>query len=244
MSRIRREQCPRCAKQGRDRHQDNLTVYPDGHKFCFACGYHVPASVISRARNRLDDYRIKEVNRRLLPTDVILATESTRAISYLLQYSLGISDIVKYNLLWSEDKELLILSTDNWWCGKYLGNNPEHPKSLFYGYKFQEPLFVFNQTEKNQNKVILVEDFISAMKVSKVCPTVCLFGTHIPLELIISLSKRFSKLGVWLDMDKARKSLVDNRRALELGFESVRSIITNEDPKVYNEDFINEKTKD
>ena len=34
-----REQCPACASHGRDNSHDNLAVYDDGHKYCFACEY-------------------------------------------------------------------------------------------------------------------------------------------------------------------------------------------------------------
>ena len=35
-----RVQCPACASNGRDTSRDNLCVYIDGGKHCFACGYH------------------------------------------------------------------------------------------------------------------------------------------------------------------------------------------------------------
>jgi len=34
-----REQCPACASRGQDNSQDNLAVYDDGHKYCYACEY-------------------------------------------------------------------------------------------------------------------------------------------------------------------------------------------------------------
>jgi len=37
---ISREQCPVCAQHGRDNSQDNLAVYDDGHKYCFACEHY------------------------------------------------------------------------------------------------------------------------------------------------------------------------------------------------------------
>ena len=37
---IDRIQCPSCAKHGRDSSCDNLCVYEDGGKHCFACGHH------------------------------------------------------------------------------------------------------------------------------------------------------------------------------------------------------------
>lgn len=39
MSLIKKEQCPACAKNGGDTSKDNLAVYDDGGKYCFACGY-------------------------------------------------------------------------------------------------------------------------------------------------------------------------------------------------------------
>ena len=35
------EQCPQCAANGNDNSRDNMAVYSDGGKHCFACGYHV-----------------------------------------------------------------------------------------------------------------------------------------------------------------------------------------------------------
>lgn len=35
-----REQCPKCAEEGRDNSGDNLARYSDGHGYCFACNYH------------------------------------------------------------------------------------------------------------------------------------------------------------------------------------------------------------
>lgn len=37
---IRKEQCPSCAKEGKDKHRDNLVVFEDGHTHCFRCNYH------------------------------------------------------------------------------------------------------------------------------------------------------------------------------------------------------------
>jgi twinkle protein len=34
-------QCPECAKNGKDRSQDNLVLYDNGGKNCFSCGYNV-----------------------------------------------------------------------------------------------------------------------------------------------------------------------------------------------------------
>lgn len=38
---VSKEQCPECARHGRDRSEDNLVVYDDGHKYCYACEYFI-----------------------------------------------------------------------------------------------------------------------------------------------------------------------------------------------------------
>jgi len=38
---IRHEQCPDCAKHGKDTAGDNLGIYDDGHSYCFSCGYYL-----------------------------------------------------------------------------------------------------------------------------------------------------------------------------------------------------------
>src|SRR5882672_8514595 len=38
---VDKERCPECAKHGRDTSHDNLIIYDDNHKHCFACGHHI-----------------------------------------------------------------------------------------------------------------------------------------------------------------------------------------------------------
>jgi twinkle protein len=54
---IRREQCPSCAKEGGDNHEDNLAVYDDGHSFCFKCNYYQPNK----------DYALEDFTYEFLP---------------------------------------------------------------------------------------------------------------------------------------------------------------------------------
>ena len=44
---MKRVQCPACASKGGDTKGDNLAVFDDGHKHCFACGYHEDGGVKS-----------------------------------------------------------------------------------------------------------------------------------------------------------------------------------------------------
>lgn len=44
---VRREQCPKCASEGRDNSNDNLVVYSDGHSFCYGGHGLISGSVAS-----------------------------------------------------------------------------------------------------------------------------------------------------------------------------------------------------
>ena len=36
---VKKIPCPKCREEGRDTKGDNLALYDDGHKYCFACTY-------------------------------------------------------------------------------------------------------------------------------------------------------------------------------------------------------------
>jgi twinkle protein len=44
-----KEQCPKCASTGGDKHGDNLSVYDDGHAFCFKCSHFIKGGKMGNA---------------------------------------------------------------------------------------------------------------------------------------------------------------------------------------------------
>jgi len=44
-----KEQCPKCASTGGDKHGDNLSVYDDGHAFCFKCNHFIKGGKMGNA---------------------------------------------------------------------------------------------------------------------------------------------------------------------------------------------------
>lgn len=120
---ISHERCPSCARRGRDRSQNNLGVYDDGHKYCYSCGYYSPSNrlrfssdveihetqvggaggdlhhatkpVAGSKRGSVSDAQIR------LPNDCIPATESHRSIKWLEQYQLTNREIADNLLLFS-----------------------------------------------------------------------------------------------------------------------------------------------
>ena len=97
-----------------------------------------------------------------------------------------------------------------------------------------EKIFLQN-TQKDD--VVIVEDAISAIKVSRQVNSVPLHNSIIPLELILRLSKRFKNLFIWLDKDKQKESFKEAKKA-ELYFDKVTIVWSERDPKEYSDNEI------
>lgn len=88
---VQREQCPRCAAEGRDNSGDNLARYADGGGLCHACGY-VDRAKVSRAKSE------GQTKGTLAIDDVLsypVGCDSSRALSADVVNDFGIR--VSYN---------------------------------------------------------------------------------------------------------------------------------------------------
>jgi len=81
--------------------------------------------------------------------------------------------------------------------------------------------------------LVLVEDIVSAIKVSKHASAIALLGSSVEDKKLYDLSKHFSIILMWLDYDKAEYSLNKTMRCRKFGL-NVRSLITKLDPKEYS----------
>ena len=96
---------------------------------------------------------------------------------------------------------------------------------------------------KGKDWIVIVEDAISAIKVSRVCSAVAIHNSIIPLELILRLSKQFSNLAIWLDPDKQKEVLKEANKA-SIYFDKVNIIWASKDPKDFTTEEINKKLLD
>jgi hypothetical protein len=90
------------------------------------------------------------------------------------------------------------------------------------------------------DKLVVVEDVLSAIKVSRLSPDYCampLLGSYMSPEWSRIVSERFKWVRIWLDRDKAKESLKMARNLSALGIDS-RSVITELDPKEYSKEQI------
>jgi len=110
-------------------------------------------------------------------------------------------------------------------------------------------------------RVILVEDYISAIRVSEYADVWCLFGTYLDRSHVDELLDNYTNITLWLDGDEAGEKGVknitkqlnykikDKMRRFPLRYSagwSITNIKSIEDPKHYSpkemESYINEKT--
>ena len=221
---IKHERCPRCNKMGNDRSGNNLAVYSDGHKHCFACGYYVRGDIVERYKQSL--------NKEVLTTKNNFFNKSynfdSKGLIYLKKYGLTDKEIYD-NYFWDSNGFLVFNGGEYQNARNFTGVGVKYiSRGIIRG---NEKIFLHNQ----QNEcIVVVEDAISAIKVSRTCNSVCLHNSIIPLELILRLSKRFKKLFVWLDKDKMKESFKEAKKA-GLLFDDVKIIWTEKDPKEYSD---------
>lgn len=238
------EQCPRCKANGKDNSQDNLAIYGDGHQWCYACGYHVPAPLENRIKTTIThtDASNKPPKTIELPFDA--SVNIPRDIEVRLEtWGLTKALIAKHKFMWSNQKQRLIMPVydiygqllmyqeRSWDIGlrKYLTTGP-----------CSDIMHVLYPTgyEGDKSVVILTEDLVSAIKVSLYKPAMPLWGSDIPLKTIKRLASQFYVVGVWLDPDMKLKAIKDVLRISQ--YVPAFFIHSHLDPKFYNKEQIKE----
>lgn len=87
--------------------------------------------------------------------------------------------------------------------------------------------------------LVICEDIVSSIKISRVQKTMALLSTSIRPEHLAYVTEMYDKFWIWLDMDNAQviRGAVKLMKVLEL-FGSVKLLRTPKDPKYYNSDDI------
>jgi len=233
---VEKQQCPACAKIGKDNGRDNMAVYSDGHTHCFSCGYG------SRGTRT-----IQNISREQPPsTTVVLPSDADQdlpelAWAFLKRFGITAIDVALNNILFSMYHNRIIFPYFSkgkliGWQGRSLSSDPTKPKWLTRGMGGN---FTHKVGNTKSHVVVLTEDIISAIRVSKnkaVC-AVPLFNSHISPARMLELAKDHCVIQVWLDKDKAKESMQFAKKARDIGICAV-SIITELDPKMYSDEAI------
>lgn len=224
-----KKRCPSCEKAGKDKHKDNLILYNDGSAYCFSCGYY-------EHKNKIFIQKTEpiKIEGEVLPEDIVPLNKNHAGYYWLKEYL----NKIPHWILWSPNKQWLIFPyfidgrLECWQARNFSGSGP---KWLTFG-KPTDIVYVLGTGEE----IVLVEDIVSALKIEQAggCASP-LFGCIIPMNRLLRLSSRFSRVRVWLDPDKALEASQQAYKALKLGF-NISTCKTDKDPKEHTDDFIRE----
>ena len=93
----------------------------------------------------------------------------------------------------------------------------------------------------SDSRVVLVEDYCSAVRVGRLCNSAAVLGTHLSHPMINEIRSRWSKVVVWLDGDAAGRKGSDRmaEQLQQVGM-AVTNLSTDKDPKKYTNHEIRE----
>lgn len=241
---VRHEACPACRKNGKDRRGDNLGVYSDGSTYCFSCGFKALIQPSRQAQslgvgNLLPSIykpRREAINASItLPEDINLNFPLS-ALEWVSQYELNRNDLNEHKVVWSDLYSRLIFpyyaTTKSHllgWQGRYFGEDCERPKWYSRG-DLGSIYHILGDKSKNST-ITLVEDIISAIKISKVGhKAMPLFGSHINSKRLHNLKLLCNQINIWLDPDKRIESVKFAEHSLIIGL-PCEVIFSEKDPK-------------
>lgn len=208
--------CPECRRNGQDRSGDNLAVYPDGGKFCFSCGYFEASGgkYIPKQESVLPQYEVGHMPSLMR--------------NYLRQF---LSDReIDDNFIYDTLRQRAVLK--DLLPQFYWGRDPgiDFKKVHSQG---EVPFHVFGHGKT----LVVVEDPISALAVSRVTASVALFGSYLKPAWYKNLTLvNPDRLVFWLDNDKKQESF-----RLANCFKHIfntKYIISTLDPKYYRKEEI------
>ena len=230
---VKNTRCPRCASRGGDRSGNNLAIYDDEHEWCYACNYYKPGSII-------EAYKAKSAAPR--PTTSNWFTPSNifneQGMKWLKSFGLTNKEIDD-NFFW-DNKGYCVFNADKFQNARnFTGIGPKYMTRG--NVRGNEVIFEHRgMVSELLLSCVIVEDAISAIKVSRVCSAVAIHNAVIPLELILKLSRTYKNLFIWLDKDKSKEMLSEATKARPY-FSNVRVVFSDQDPKCYNDIEIKEK---
>jgi Zn ribbon nucleic-acid-binding protein len=207
---LRHEACPVCPSS------DGLAVYEDGGMHCFSCGYHKHGHALARLK-MTDKQSSSKPNHAVLSPDL-----PQQAVAYLQQYGLITAEMKLWQ--WDIKRSRIVWKDGDFYNGRSF---TEQPKWLSFGTK--------PKTIRGAGApLVFVEDIISAIKVSRHTECLCLFGSHITIDMVPLGRQPYV---IWLDADKAQESAKYAKRLRVMGMQA-HSLVTEKDPKEYNDNEI------
>ena len=246
--------CPICRSRGNDTRGDNLAVYQDGHSYCYACGYFIPAKpTVELVKSQLTKSAIKAYESKCddLPIDITSDLDLV-CKTWLMKYNFTIAEMG--NFWWSPSKQQLIFPVFSdeglllFWQARNF--NAKAKNKYFTSGSLYEELLLLGSTEDSSH-IILVEDIVSAIILARDRLAIPLFGSTVSKDNIIFLrdqlmSAFITNVTIWLDADKTQEAILIANQAKEMGID-MNVVTSAHDPKCYSYkeiyQFLNKQTE-
>jgi len=216
-----------------------VAVYSDGHKWCFGCSSLIELpKPLQRLKGTL---HVVKKDETLLPWDVT-KTIDMKGLMWLSQYDITREELIQYSLMWSPSRRHLIFpfyDGGNHIIAYQARDFSDTPRSKYFTRGPIEDVIPFNLTEHKEGGIIIVEDLISGIKVQRQYNCFPALGCDVSFLRLSRLKPFTRQLTFWLDYDKRAKELVLAKKAQLTGFK-VNIIVTEQDPKCFNDDEIYE----
>ena len=213
-----RTQCQDCNSS------TGLAPYDDG-EYCHACNSKKYIKSLIFNSNKIIDSIYKETN--VIPADQHDKWPD-EAWQYVKKYYLTNALIKHHNIYWSNTVKRIIFPNERRASSCAWGRSlDKHPKWIKYG---NPKGIVYPYRTDNTEELVLVEDCISAIRVSQFKDCLSLSGTSIK-EGMDKIIQPHKKILIWLDGDIAGiRGAEKIRREFKL-YKDVRVINSKRDPK-------------
>ena len=211
------------------RHDDD-SVYA----VCYRCGEwgkYTPDFAVARAHLNRDVKKEMTSQGYKLPTDLTskVSEWSMEARVWILR-AITQEEVEVYGIMYSPSKDILVLPID---------------KDNYYVRLFSNPLYKYISNCKTKNiykytnktsKVVIVEDYLSYIKISRYYSCLCIFGTNLYDNHIATLIANHSNFVIFLDNDNetVRKKQREMHDTLSM-MGTCRTIKHDKDPKYCTE---------
>lgn len=232
---LRHEACEVCGSS------DAKAIYDDGGTYCFSCKSHKGSKISGFVRESMETVKPDVIQ---LPYD--LSNEySPEAIAWVASYGLRVDELISHGVKFSKHYNQLLYifpKIDQSGVGIIQARNfnPGARKYFNQG-EIRNVLPIFKYSTKDKQALVIVEDCISAMKVSRVFDAMPLLGSSLMLSKVPQIKRAgYLRVVVWLDHDKYKESVGIATKFQMLGI-NTHCICTDMDPKCYSMEQIKEK---
>lgn len=235
--------CPNC---GSDHKSKPFCIYADGYH-CFSCGqgrrgdrlFSVESTKVSPTLPEIKDYK-SSLNSFTIQSQKWL---SGFYVTENMVRKHSIFEVVESGKIW-----LVFPKVENGEIKFYQKRCINERSFLSYGDK--KSLL----SSEGHRSVVIVEDFISYIRLASFCDVVCLMGTYLSIEECNHIVDTYTKIFVWLDNDVtktinsgqvAARKIMDNLRYSKHYKQSkklftildsrILNICTKKDPKCYSD---------